>query len=146
MAAPVAPPTIAPIAAPRPPSNAPPKIAPAAPPRIAPPTGSCAAASCIGAAKTIINRAAAPRDRYIVSPLKIKMTYQRCIRMRRNRGGPGGEVLLEIPVVMRAADARAASWRVLARRLHDDGSGCLPCDGEPTCATGPRLEEPARVN
>src|SRR5947208_1574486 len=53
MAAPVAPPTIAPIAAPRPPPIAPPKIAPAAPPRIAPPTGSCAAASCTGAAMAI---------------------------------------------------------------------------------------------
>src|SRR5262249_21632604 len=70
MAAPVAPPTIAPTAAPRPPPNAPPTIAPAAPPRIAPPTGSCAAASCTGAATAIANKARTPNDRYILAPLE----------------------------------------------------------------------------
>jgi hypothetical protein len=83
---PVAPPTIAPIAAPRPPSNAPPKIAPAAPPRIAPPTGSCAAASCIGAAIAIVSKTATPSDRYMFSPQN-KWSYQCYVRMRRNRGG-----------------------------------------------------------
>src|SRR5215472_14320380 len=42
---------IAPMAAPRPPPNTPPMMAPVAPPTIAPPTGSCAAASCIGIGK-----------------------------------------------------------------------------------------------
>ena len=66
IAAPVAPPMIAPTAAPRPPPTAPPIMAPAAPPRIAPPTGSCAAASCIGIASAMARKAEAPKARCIV--------------------------------------------------------------------------------
>ena len=53
----VAPPMIAPMAAPRPPPNTPPMMAPVAPPTIAPPTGSCAAASCIGIARAMARQA-----------------------------------------------------------------------------------------
>src|SRR3954454_14717399 len=66
MAAPVTPPTTAPTAAPRPPPNTP----PVTPPRMAPPTGSCAAASCTGAAIAIDNKAATPNARYICFPLR----------------------------------------------------------------------------
>jgi hypothetical protein len=71
------------MAAPRPPPNTPPMIAPVAPPTIAPPTGSCAAASCIGIARAIASKAEIPTARIIpITPL-----LDSSIEMRPNRGG-----------------------------------------------------------
>src|SRR5947207_2388036 len=105
MAAPVAPPTIAPIAAPRPPPIAPPKIAPAAPPRIAPPTGSCAAASCTGAAMAIVTKATAPNDRYIISPQisEIMTLHPDAAEQRRTLAGKAGAGRRTASVDARAA-------------------------------------------
>src|SRR5215467_15313707 len=66
---------IAPMAAPRPPPNTPPMIAPVAPPTIAPPTGSCAAASCIGIATAMARQAEDPKAR--INPVLLLIEMRR---------------------------------------------------------------------
>src|SRR5215472_8060643 len=77
---------IAPMAAPRPPPNTPPMMAPVAPPTIAPPTGSCAAASCIGIARAMARQAEDPKAR--INPVLLLIEFH--IEIRPNRGGNMG--------------------------------------------------------
>src|SRR5215472_1918876 len=77
---------IAPMAAPRPPPNTPPMMAPVAPPTIAPPTGSCAAASCIGVARAMARQAEDPKAR--INPVLLLIEFH--IEIRPNRGGHRG--------------------------------------------------------
>src|SRR6516225_5259977 len=74
---------IAPMAAPRPPPITPPIMAPVAPPTIAPPTGSCAAASCIGIAKAMARQAEDAKAR--INPALLLVEFR--IDMRLNGGG-----------------------------------------------------------
>src|SRR5215831_16144702 len=77
---------IAPMAAPRPPPNTPPMMAPVAPPTIAPPTGSCAAASCIGIARAMARQAEDPKARINPALLLIEL-IEFHIEIRPNGGG-----------------------------------------------------------
>jgi hypothetical protein len=79
---------IAPMAAPRPPPNTPPMIAPVAPPTIAPPTGSCAAASCVGIARAITSKAEIPTARIIPITPFVGLFYGHAAKQRPGRGGP----------------------------------------------------------
>src|SRR5215471_14977299 len=81
---------IAPMAAPRPPPNTPPMMAPLAPPTIAPPTGSCAAASCIGIARAMARQAEDPKAR--INPVLLLNLIKLYIEIRPNRGGPEAAV------------------------------------------------------
>src|SRR5690242_810358 len=76
---------IAPMAAPRPPPNTPPMMAPVAPPTIAPPTGSCAAASCIGIASAMARQAEDPKAR--INPALLLISIEFHVEIWPNRGG-----------------------------------------------------------
>src|SRR5215472_18877896 len=82
---------IAPMAAPRPPPNTPPMMAPVAPPTIAPPTGSCAAASCIGIARAMARQAEDPKAR--INPALLSFRTAVFLQYCRKVGFPNGAFL-----------------------------------------------------
>ena len=112
------------MAAPRPPPNTPPMIAPVAPPTIAPPTGSCAAASCIGIAVAMASKAEIPTARII----PITPSLNSSIEMRPNRGEEYGSVGV------------CRDLKRLAAQLHHCNSGkdstADPCSGFTACRIG----------
>ena len=112
------------MAAPRPPPNTPPMIAPVAPPTIAPPTGSCAAASCIGIARAIARKAEIPTARIIpITPLSNSSPD-----MRPNRGGGYGSV--------GACCDSEASQRLVTSMQQRKDSTADPCSGFTACRIG----------
>ena len=119
---------IAPIAAPRPPPNTPPIMAPVAPPTIAPPTGSCAAASCIGIARAMARQAESPKAR--INPALLSGRFKFHIGMRPNRGehvGVQQQITLTVPA-----------------RCSGRGCHCVSCQGDrrrrlPNGATSPHV-------
>ena len=120
---------IAPMAAPRPPPNTPPMIAPVAPPTIAPPTGSCAAASCIGIARAMARKAEIPTARIIpITPLSNSHPPSRCGQTEAgNTAGRG------LPPAGARAMPQCHPWPW--RRLLEEGLECpVACWADPADA------------